>query len=67
MIAIHWRVPASGAPWRHTSRPSICAHGRIERTQIDAWLPLVAAARLVENVPDEFDRLTELAQGATLG
>ena len=43
------------------------ADGRIERTQIDAWLPLVAAARLVENVPDEFDRLTELAQGATLG
>lgn len=36
-------------------------------TAIDAWLPFVAAARLLENVPAEFDRLVELAQGARLG
>jgi Ser/Thr protein kinase RdoA (MazF antagonist) len=39
----------------------------IERAQIDAWLPLVAAARLSENVPDEVERLTQLAQGGRLG
>jgi aminoglycoside phosphotransferase (APT) family kinase protein len=39
----------------------------LERTAVEAWLPIVAAARLVENVPDEFDRLAELAQGAPLG
>ena len=38
-----------------------------ERAEIEAWLPLVAAARLVENVPDEFERLAQLAQGARLG
>jgi hypothetical protein len=38
-----------------------------DRAAIEAWLPLVAAARLVENVPAEFDRLAELAQGARLG
>jgi len=39
----------------------------IDRAEVDAWLPLVAAARLVENVPDEFERLAQLAQGARLG
>jgi hypothetical protein len=38
----------------------------IEQTAIDAWMPFVAAARLVENVPAEFDRLVQLAQGRTL-
>jgi aminoglycoside phosphotransferase (APT) family kinase protein len=39
----------------------------LEREAVEAWLPVVAAARLVENVPAEFDRLAELAQGAPLG
>jgi aminoglycoside phosphotransferase (APT) family kinase protein len=38
----------------------------IERAEVDAWLPLVAAGRLCENVPDEFERLTKLAQGGRL-
>lgn len=39
----------------------------IDRAEIEAWLPLVAAGRLTENVPDEFERLTQLAQGGRLG
>lgn len=39
----------------------------ISRADIDKWLPLVAAARLAENVPAEFDRLAELARGVGLG
>jgi Ser/Thr protein kinase RdoA (MazF antagonist) len=39
----------------------------IERAQLEAWLPLVAAARLVENVPREYERLAQLAQGGSLG
>ena len=43
------------------------ADSEIERTAVEAWLPLVAAARLVENVPNELERLAQLAQGARLG
>jgi aminoglycoside phosphotransferase (APT) family kinase protein len=39
----------------------------IERATLKAWLPLVAAGRLVENVPAEFERLTQLARGGRLG
>jgi hypothetical protein len=39
----------------------------MSRAAVEAWPPLVAAGRLVENVPDEFDRLVQLAQGARLG
>jgi aminoglycoside phosphotransferase (APT) family kinase protein len=39
----------------------------IDPSAVEAWLPFVAAARLVENVPDEFDRLAELARGGRLG
>jgi aminoglycoside phosphotransferase (APT) family kinase protein len=39
----------------------------LARADIDAWLPFVAAARLAENVPAEFERLAELARGATPG
>jgi Ser/Thr protein kinase RdoA (MazF antagonist) len=39
----------------------------LEQAAVDAWMPFVAAARLVENVPAEFDRLVQLAQGRTLG
>lgn len=38
----------------------------IERAEVEAWLPLIAAARLVENVPREFERLAQLAQGTGL-
>lgn len=31
--------------------------------EIRAWLPIIAAARLAENVPDETDRLLALARG----
>jgi hypothetical protein len=43
------------------------AESDIDRAAVDTWLPLVAAARLVENVPAEFDRLVQLALGRTLG
>jgi Ser/Thr protein kinase RdoA (MazF antagonist) len=43
------------------------AEAGIARADVEAWLPFVAAARLVENVPAEFDRLVQLAQGRTLG
>jgi hypothetical protein len=43
------------------------ADADLDRTAVEAWLPLVAAARLVENVPDEFERLAQLARGARLG
>ena len=46
---------------------SYCLATGVERRAVEAWLPLVAAARLAENVPDEFDRLVQLAQGGTLG
>lgn len=39
----------------------------LERAEVETWLPLVAAARLSENVPAEFDGLAELARGAALG
>jgi aminoglycoside phosphotransferase (APT) family kinase protein len=39
----------------------------LKQADVDAWLPFVAAARLCENVPAEFDRLAELAQGRALG
>lgn len=48
-------------------RDAYLAASGIDRAKVDAWLPFVAAARLVENVPAEFDRLAELAQGARLG
>ncbi len=35
----------------------------MHRAAVEAWLPFVAAARLVENVPAEFDRLEQLARG----
>ena len=40
---------------------------QIERATLEAWLPLVAAGRLAENVPAEFERLVQLAQGSRLG
>ncbi len=39
----------------------------LERAAVEAWMPFIAAARLVENVPAEFDRLGQLAQGRALG
>jgi len=32
------------------------------RPKVTDWLPYIAAARLTENVPGEFDRLLEIAQ-----
>ena len=39
----------------------------LDRATVEAWMPFIAAARLVENVPAEFDRLVQLAQGRALG
>jgi aminoglycoside phosphotransferase (APT) family kinase protein len=39
----------------------------LDRRAVEAWRPYVAAARLAENVPAEFDRLAELARGPLLG
>jgi aminoglycoside phosphotransferase (APT) family kinase protein len=38
----------------------------MDRTAIYTWLPVVAAARLAEKVPDETPRLLALARGETL-
>jgi hypothetical protein len=38
----------------------------LDRTAVYAWLPVVAAARLAEKVPDETPRLLALARGETL-
>jgi aminoglycoside phosphotransferase (APT) family kinase protein len=39
-----------------------CRTTGIVRGKVTAWLPHIAAARLVEDVPAEFDRLLEIAQ-----
>ena len=38
--------------------------GAIERETITAWLPVIAAARIVENVPDELEALVAMADVA---
>ena len=43
-----------------------CAATGLDRTAVYAWLPVVAAARLAEKVPEEADRLLALARGRTL-
>lgn len=42
-----------------------CAATGLKRTEVNAWLPVVAAARLAEKVPDENDLLLRLARGQT--
>lgn len=44
-----------------------CAATGLERGAVGAWLPVVAAARLAEKVPEETDRLLRLARGAAAG
>jgi aminoglycoside phosphotransferase (APT) family kinase protein len=39
-----------------------CGMTGVVSGKVTAWLPYVAAARLAEDVPDEFDRLLEIAQ-----
>jgi hypothetical protein len=34
----------------------------VVRGKVTAWMPYVAAARLAEDIPDEFDRLLEIVQ-----
>lgn len=43
-----------------------CAATGLDRTAVYAWLPVVAASRLAEKVPDETDRLLALARGKAL-
>jgi hypothetical protein len=38
----------------------------MDRTAVYAWLPVVAAARLAEKVPEETPRLLALARGQSL-
>ena len=42
-----------------------CAATGMDRTAVHAWLPVVAAARLAEKVPEETERLLALARGKT--
>jgi hypothetical protein len=42
-----------------------CSAAGLDRTAVHAWLPVVAAARLAEKVPDETERLLALARGKT--
>ena len=42
-----------------------CAATGLDRTAVHAWLPVVAAARLAEKVPEETERLLALARGKT--
>jgi hypothetical protein len=35
--------------------------GEADRASVDRWLPVMAAARLAENIPEERRRLLELA------
>lgn len=44
-----------------------CNVAGLDRMAVYAWLPVVAAARLAENVPEETERLLALARGETLG
>lgn len=44
-------------------RESYLAVSDLTDSEIRAWLPIVAAARLAENVPEENDRLLALARG----
>ena len=39
-----------------------CRMTNVARGKVTDWLPCVAAARLAEDVPDEFDRLLRIAQ-----
>ena len=39
-----------------------CGTSNMPRTKILDWLPYVAAARLAEDVPDDFERLLEIAR-----
>lgn len=39
------------------------AASKLAEVEVRAWLPVIAAARLAENVPDENERLLELARG----
>lgn len=43
-----------------------CVASRIDRMAVYAWLPVVAAARLAEKVPEETPRLLALARGEKL-
>ncbi len=40
------------------------AAGTIDRTAVSAWLPVLAAARLTENVPDEIPALMAMVEAA---
>ena len=49
----------------HTAEPYLDAYCRVgdpPREAIFGWLPYVAAARLIENVPGETDRLLAMLQ-----
>jgi len=39
-----------------------CGMTGVARGKVTAWLPHIAAARLAENIPEELDRLLEIAQ-----
>src|SRR5262249_52720866 len=39
-----------------------CRITDVQKTEIQDWLPYVAAARLAEDAPDDFERLPELAR-----
>lgn len=59
LLALH-NLPALAEPYLAT-RLRGAAFGRRE---IEVWLPVLAAARLAENVPEEEARLLALARGA---
>lgn len=45
-------------------REAYCLQTRMGTESVDAWLPVVAAARLAEGIPQETDRLVALAERA---
>lgn len=45
-------------------RDAYCLHTGMDTESVDVWLPVVAAARLAEGIPQETDRLIALAEGA---
>ncbi|MBK8082804.1 MAG: phosphotransferase [Devosia sp.] len=51
--------PAFTAAWLAAAAPD-----PVRRAALAAWLPILAAARLAENVPDETEALLALAHGA---
>lgn len=51
----------------HRYVDAYCTATGIDRAAVYAWLPVVAASRLAEKVPDETGRLLALARGTTPG